>query len=121
MLFTRYRFSGCFKISRALTAEVQCNFIDALHRLFLRYCSCLLLFLPFVMLVLVFALPFVAAALAVGEVSDAPGGLPYRWLIKATLPLACLLLLTAGFGRLLRVAALLFGAPRAVGGSHRVD
>ncbi len=74
----------------------------------------LLLLLPFIVLVLVSCAPFVAYAFATGEVSDAPGGLPYRWAIKSILPIAFLLLLTAGFGRLLRVTAYLFGCPRPI-------
>ncbi len=113
--------SVCLDSDDHIRVDILHDRLSTRSRAWIELYGLLLLFLPFVMLVLVFALPFVAAAFAVGEVSDAPGGLPYRWLIKATLPLACLLLLTAGFGRLLRVAALLFGAPRAVGGSHHVD
>ncbi len=68
-----------------------------------------LLLLPFCALVLVHAVPFVAASLASGEVSASPGGLPWRWLIKAVLPLAFLLLALAGIARASRAVRLLFG------------
>ena len=71
----------------------------------------LLLVLPFVALVLVYALPFVASSWQQAEVSAAPGGLPYRWAIKAMIPLSFGLLLLAALARLLRVWALLFGVP----------
>ena len=74
----------------------------------------LLLYFPFIVMVLVFAVPFVAYSYELAEVSDAPGGLPYRWIIKSALPLAMLLLLVAGIGRLLRVSALLFGVPTPI-------
>ena len=73
-----------------------------------------LLFLPFVILVLVYSVPFVAYSFGTAEVSDSAGGLPYRWLIKAMLPAGFLLLAVAGCGRLLRVSSFLFGVPRAL-------
>ena len=51
-----------------------------------------LLLLPFVTLVLVYGIPFVAESFASSEVSQAPGGLPLRWLMKAVLPLGFALL-----------------------------
>jgi len=71
----------------------------------------LLLFLPFVVAVLIYSVPFVSYSFSISEVSDAPGGLPYRWAIKSVLPLAMLLLFVAGISRLSRVTALLFGWP----------
>ncbi len=68
-----------------------------------------LLLIPFALLVLVHSLPFIAHSFAQGEVSAAPGGLPYRWLMKSTLFAGFALLGLAAVSRLLRVAALLFG------------
>ena len=72
----------------------------------------LLLFFPFVALVLLFSVPFVASSFAASEVSVSAGGLPYRWAIKGALTAGFGLLGLAGFARLLRVSAFLFGAPR---------
>lgn len=72
----------------------------------------LLLMLPFLALILFYAVPFVIHAYAAGEVSQAPGGLPYRWLIKAALPLGFLFLGLAAIARLTRATSLLFGLPR---------
>jgi TRAP-type mannitol/chloroaromatic compound transport system permease small subunit len=74
----------------------------------------LLLLLPFVALVLVYAVPFVGHSFVQGEVSAAPGGLPFRFVIKATMIAGFGLLAVAAFSRLLRVASMLFGFPRAV-------
>lgn len=74
----------------------------------------LLMFFPFVLLVLVFSLPFVGYSFANAEISDAPGGLPFRWAIKSVIPLSMLLLLLAGLRRLLRVSCCLFGSPAAL-------
>ncbi len=71
----------------------------------------LLLLLPFVTLVLVYAVPFVAASFAVGEISQAPGGLPLRWLMKGALPVGFALLGLAALARLSRATAFLFGSP----------
>lgn len=74
----------------------------------------LLLFLPFIFAMLVFSVPFVVYAWQINEVSDAPGGLPFRWVIKSFLPLGMLLLLLAGLARLSRAISFLFGWPRNV-------
>ena len=73
----------------------------------------LLLFFPFVTLVLAASVPFVATSFAQGEISPSPGGLPLRWAIKAMLPLGFALLALAGAARLTRVWCFLFGVPRA--------
>jgi len=67
-----------------------------------------LLLLPFLLLVLVFSVPYVADSFRFGEVSQAPGGLPYRWLIKAMLPVGFFLLLLSSLARLTRVWCFLF-------------
>jgi TRAP-type mannitol/chloroaromatic compound transport system permease small subunit len=74
----------------------------------------LLLFFPFVIAMLIFSVPFVTYSWDIAEVSDAPGGLPYRWLIKSFLPLSMLLLLAAALSRLSRITAYLFGWPEHV-------
>jgi TRAP-type mannitol/chloroaromatic compound transport system permease small subunit len=74
----------------------------------------LLLFLPFVISMLIFSIPFVSYSFSIAEISDAPGGLPFRWVIKSVLPLSMLLLLVAGVSRLSRATAYLFGWPRNV-------
>jgi TRAP-type mannitol/chloroaromatic compound transport system permease small subunit len=75
----------------------------------------LLLLLPFVALVILFAIPFVGESWSSAEISPSPGGLPLRWLIKAVLLAGFVLLGLASVSRLLRVCSLLFGAPRPVG------
>jgi TRAP-type mannitol/chloroaromatic compound transport system permease small subunit len=79
------------------------------HQAWIELYGMLLLLLPFVALVLIYSVPFVWQSYRLGEHSQAPGGLPYRWLIKAMLPLWFLILLLAAVSRLSRVWALLFG------------
>jgi TRAP-type mannitol/chloroaromatic compound transport system permease small subunit len=58
-------------------------------------------------------MPFVWVSFQQGEVSQAPSGLPFRWLIKGMLPMGFLLLLLAVLSRLSRVWVLLFGDEHA--------
>lgn len=95
--------------------------VDILHdRMSLRtqawveLIAMLVFLLPFCAIVVIYGIPFMVNSYAMGEVSDAPGGLPYRWVIKAVLPFAFALLFLAAFSRLLRACALLFGFPRPV-------
>lgn len=67
--------------------------------------------LPFTALVVYFGLPFVQASFAINEISDSPGGLPFRWLVKGILPVAFILLAVAAVARISRVTSLLFGFP----------
>ena len=64
--------------------------------------------LPFTWVVLYYAIPFVWISLQQNEVSQAPGGLPLRWVIKSMLPLGFALLLLATLSRLHRVWTFLF-------------
>ena len=103
---------ACMSADRHVRVDVFHERMSPRGRAWIELYGLLLLFFPFVVLVLVFAIPFVEYAFATSEISDSPGGLPYRWLIKSALPLAMVLLLISGIGRLLRVTAFLFGAPR---------
>lgn len=79
----------------------------------------LLLLLPFVLLVLIYAVPFVWSSFELAEVSQAPGGLPARWIIKSALPLGFALLLLAALSRLSRVWVFLFLAgDQPIRGNH---
>ena len=61
------------------------------------------LLLPFLALVVWFGAPFFWHSWAVSEVSASPGGLPWRWLLKALLPLTALVIMAAAVARLSRV------------------
>ena len=101
-------------MSYALQADTHIR-VDVIHerlpvrtQAWIELYGILLLLLPFIALVLIFSVPFVVQSYAAGEVSQAPGGLPLRWAIKAVLPLGFLLLLLAAVSRLTRVWSLLF-------------
>ena len=92
-------------------AHIRIDLVSAtLHprlQVWIEFYGTLLLLLPFIAVVLWFGLPFVAHSFSVSEISSSPGGLPFRWLLKAVLPLAFLLLLVAVASRLSRMWAFL--------------
>jgi TRAP-type mannitol/chloroaromatic compound transport system permease small subunit len=99
--------------------------VDVLHERFsptrkawVEFYGILLFLLPFIALMLIFSLPFVTTSFKLSEVSNAPGGLPFRWAIKAMLPIGFFLLGLAALARLSRVWKFLF-AP--IGDEHRPD
>lgn len=71
----------------------------------------ILLQIPFIILVLVAAIPFFLYSFNTGEISEAPGGLPYRWVIKSFLITGFVLTLVAVVARLSRVSCFLFSWP----------
>ncbi|SFR48766.1 TRAP-type mannitol/chloroaromatic compound transport system, small permease component [Marinobacter gudaonensis] len=74
----------------------------------------LLLLLPFLVLAVQEMIPYAYSSWEQGETSQAPAGLPHRWILKSILALSFLLLIIAALSRLLKVTALLFGFPRPI-------
>lgn len=81
------------------------------RRAWIEFFGILLFLVPFIYVVVAYALPFVTRAYAINEVSAAPGGLPYRWAIKAFIIIAFAYLGLATLSRFLRVCTDLFGRP----------
>lgn len=69
----------------------------------------LVFLLPFILVVAWYSVPFIAYSIRINEISEAPGGLPYRWAIKAFLLIGFVLLGAATLARLSRVVKALFG------------
>ena len=78
------------------------------HQAWIELYGILLLLVPFIILIVVYAIPFVYDSYAIQERSQAPGGLSHRWLIKAFLPLGFALLFISTLSRFSRVWAYLF-------------
>lgn len=95
--------------------------IDILHDRFglrtkawVDFLGILLFLIPYTFIVLRYSPTFIEYSFSTNEVSDAPGGLPYRWVIKGVMWVAYAVLLIAALARLSRAAAVIFGAaPRA--------
>lgn len=58
--------------------------------------------IPFLLVIIYNSFDYVASSYAVGETSNSPLGLPFRWAIKAVIPISFFLLLIAVTSRLLR-------------------
>lgn len=58
--------------------------------------------IPFALLITWYGIGFMADSYQLGEGSGDPGGLPYRWIIKAMIPLAFILLIISSIGFMLR-------------------
>ncbi len=93
--------------------------VDVLHeRLSLRtqawveMFGLLFLLIPFLIIAQDSMIPYFWSSYLQGEESQAPAGLPARWVLKFFLPLAFGLLLLAALSRLLKCTTLLFGWPR---------
>jgi TRAP-type mannitol/chloroaromatic compound transport system permease small subunit len=80
-------------------------------RLWIELLGIVCLLMTFALFLLWFAVPFVITSWQLNEASPAPGGLPYRYVLKAFIVTAFALLALAGLSRLTRVwAALKAGA-----------
>ncbi|PXX92597.1 C4-dicarboxylate ABC transporter permease [Marinobacter vulgaris] len=72
------------------------------------------LLLPFLGLAVWEMFPYAYSSWQQGETSQAPAGLPYRWVLKGIVALSFSLLILAALSRLLKVTALLFGFPKPI-------
>ena len=95
--------------------------VDFLHDRFslktqtwIEFFGSLFLLLPFVLVVIYYSVPYVSYSWSLSEVSDAPGGLPARWLIKSFIVIGFFLLLMSALSRFVRITALLFGWPTVI-------
>ena len=76
--------------------------VTARHRAWIDVFGVLFLLWPFCALIVWSSFPFVYNAYVFGEGSPDPGGLPYRFLLKAAIPLGFLLIAVQGLGHLIR-------------------
>lgn len=93
--------------------------VDVLHERFslrgqawVELLGLALLLLPFLAIGIYYGWPYFYNSFLEGETSQAPSGLPYRWLIKFFIPLSLALLAVAAVARISKCTALLFGWPR---------
>ncbi len=104
--------SYAFQADAHIRVDVVSERLGPRARAWLELYGLILALLPFIALILLFSIPFVLQSWELGEISQSPGGLPYRWLIKAALPLGFFLLMVAALSRLSRVWSFLFGNHR---------
>ena len=94
--------------------------VDVLHERFslrsqawIDLLGIVVLALPIMYLIIHSLVPTAWTAWIYQERSQAPSGLPYRFIFKSILPLGIALVMVALFSRALRCTTLLFGFPRA--------
>lgn len=112
-------FSAVFLLGVAYTLNVDGHVrVDVLNermpvrvRALIDILGTLLLLWPFCLLVAFYGLGFTRESFALGETSGDPGGLPYRWAVKALIPVAFLLVVASSLGFLLRAVRRLRGEP----------
>ena len=80
-------------------------------RNWVEFLGCLVFAIPYCLIVAWFSIDFVERSWHLNEASDSATGLPYRWAIKAFMPIGMFTLLLAGFVVLLRRFIDLFGPP----------
>ena len=95
--------------------------VDVLHEKFspkakaiIELAGLVLLALPIVYLMIEVLVPYAYKAFELSERSQAPSGLPHRFIFKSVLPLALMLVWVAMFSRVLRCTTLLFRFPREI-------
>ncbi|MFO1098380.1 MAG: TRAP transporter small permease subunit [Xanthobacteraceae bacterium] len=76
-------------------------------RLWIELVGIVVFLLPFCVFVIWWSIPYVQESWVASEVSAAPGGLPYRYVLKGVITVAFVLLAMAGVSRLSRVWAAL--------------
>lgn len=76
-------------------------------RLWIEMVGIVVFLLPFCVFVIWWSIPYVQESWVANEVSAAPGGLPYRYVLKGVITVAFVLLAMAGVSRLSRVWAAL--------------
>ena len=78
------------------------KFMDEKSRAWVNLFGSLFLLLPFCILIILTAWPFVYQSYDILEGSPDPGGLPYRWILKASIPLGFTLLLLQGISDIIK-------------------
>ena len=78
------------------------RFMSDYRRAWVNLVCSLLFLIPFCILIIISSWPFVSQAYQFAEGSPDPGGLPYRWVLKAAIPLGFFLLIIQGIGESLK-------------------
>jgi len=83
------------------------------HRAWIDLLGTLLFLVPFCVLIIISSWEFVSYSFRIAEGSPDPGGLPYRFLLKASIPMGFLLLLIQGIALILRSIDTIFLSSRS--------
>lgn len=83
--------------------DVVSEMLSRRAQLWLELFGLTILFMPFVLFVLYYSLPFVSLSWMTGETSTSANGLPARWLVKGCLTFSFGLLFLVGLSRMVKV------------------
>lgn len=106
--------SYCYQADDHVRVDVLHDRMSLKWQTWIEFIGIVFFLLPFIAIILIYSVPFVYDSFMISEVSDAPGGLPFRWAIKSVLFFSFVLLCMAALSRLLRCTAFLFGLPKPV-------
>ena len=95
--------SSTYVVDLHVRVDVLTDSMAYKRRLWFEFFGILLLFLPFIILVLIYSVPFFELSWETSERSTSANGLPARWLVKGFLVFSFFLLLLAGLSRIIRV------------------
>lgn len=108
-----YAIALMFGLSFAVTNDSHIR-VDLLHmtlspkaRHVIEIIGILFLLMPFIWVVFHNSIGWVIQSYSVGESSQNPTGLPYRWIIKSVIPISFFLIFLAALARLIRSVVLL--------------
>ena len=95
--------SSTYVVDGHVRVDVLTDKLNYEKKLWFEFFGILLLFLPFVILVFIYSIPFFELSWVSSERSTSANGLPARWLVKGFLVFGFFLLLLAGLSRITRV------------------
>lgn len=114
-----YGLAFMFGLSYALVTDAHVR-VDLLQgrfsgktRCWIEVLGTLLVLLPFIVAVIIHGYDFFLDSWAHSERSSAPLGLPFRWAIKAVIPVSFALFGIAALSKVLRCLSVIFGKPNA--------
>lgn len=105
--------SYCLLLDRHVRIDVLAERLRPRTRAWIEFVGLLVLLLPFALAIMIEGVPFAVRSFQFGEVSAAPGGLPYRWIPKSFIVIGFALISLAALARLSRVWAFLARGPAA--------
>ena len=95
--------SSTYIVDSHVRVDVLSERLSYRKKLWFELFGILILFLPFVILVLYYAVPFFELSWTSSERSTSANGLPARWFVKGFLVISFFLLLISGFSRITRI------------------
>ncbi|HMR36676.1 TRAP transporter small permease subunit [uncultured Paracoccus sp.] len=97
----------CLVEDQHVRVDVLAEKWPAHRRAWIELLAMVILVMPFAFVIAGESIPFVEFSHKLSEVSRSPGGLTHRWLIKALIPFAMVLIFLAALSRVAKVIALI--------------